>query len=135
MIGKTYGNIDFLQKALDGTWLRNEAISNNISNVNTPGYKRATVEFESMLKNQMDASGVPLMVTNDRHIGNGSSSGDFNPLVQIDRSTSTRTDGNNVNIDVEMGDLAKNSIMYDGLIRQISREFRSIKTIIEEGGK
>ncbi len=133
MIGKTYGNIDFLKKALDGTWLRNEAISNNIANVNTPGYKRVTVEFENMLKGQMDASGVQLSVTNDKHIGNGSDN--FQPLVQIDRSTSTRKDGNNVNIDVEMGDLAKNSIMYDGLIRQISREFRSIKTIIEEGGK
>lgn len=135
MIGKTYGNIDFLQKALDGTWLRNDAISNNIANVNTPGYKRVTVEFENMLKNQMDNNSVSLMMTDEKHIGNGNNSNNFEPLVKINRDTSTRKDGNNVNVDVEMGDLAKNSIMYDGLIRQISREFRDIKTIIEAGGK
>ncbi len=135
MIGKTYENINFLQNALDGTWLRNEAISNNIANVNTPGYKKITVEFENMLKDQISSSSVSLKVTDDKHIGSSNSVDNFQPLVKVNRNTSARKDGNNVNIDVEMGDLAKNSIMYDGLIRQISRKFTGIKTIIQEGGK
>lgn len=135
MIGKAYENINFLQNALDGTWLRNEAISNNIANVNTPGYKKITVEFENMLKDQINSNSISLKVTDDKHIGSGNSVDNFEPLVKVNRNTSVRKDGNNVNIDMEMGDLAKNSIMYDGLIRQISRKFTGIKTIIQEGGK
>ncbi len=36
-------NIEILNKALDGYWLRDKAINQNISNVNTPNYKKLTV--------------------------------------------------------------------------------------------
>ena len=49
MINNFFGNVDFLKKALDGSWSRMEAISSNITNVNTPGYKRLTVNFENVL--------------------------------------------------------------------------------------
>lgn len=134
MIGKAYNNIDFLRKALDGTWLRNEAISNNIANVNTPGYKRITVEFESILKDEM-GDGLSLKVTDDKHISfNGGTNG-FTPNIIEHSNSSTRRDGNNVNIDVETADLAKNTIMYDALTRQVTSEFIKIKRVIEEGGK
>lgn len=42
--------INVLDRAADAAWQRNEAISNNIANVDTPGYKRQDVAFESVLQ-------------------------------------------------------------------------------------
>ena len=53
----------------------------------------------------------------------------------VDKSTSYRFDGNNVNIETETADLAKNTIMYDALIRQVINEFDKIKNVISEGSK
>lgn len=135
MLNRTYSNVNFFQKALDATWLRNEAISNNIANVNTPGYKRATVEFENILKDKMIERTVPLRTTNIRHIGKNNSIHNINPKIKINKEYSTKHDKNNVNIDVEMANLAKNTIMYNAIVNQTSREFEKIKSVISEGGR
>ena len=44
-----YDYINILDKAADASWLRDSAISNNIANVDTPGYKREYVNFEAVL--------------------------------------------------------------------------------------
>ena len=133
MLRVDYSNIDFYKKALNGTWERNKAITQNISNENTPNYKREIVTFEDQLKQSIKKNKVSLTKTNDRHIGTGTNS--FNPNWIEDKSTSYRIDGNNVNSDTESADLAKNKIMYDALINQIVGEFDKIKNVITEGGK
>ena len=50
--------INVLDKAADAAWLRNAAISNNISNVDTPGYKRQDVAFESELKRHWEEAAI-----------------------------------------------------------------------------
>jgi len=49
MLGRILAGTDVLEKSLDAALLRNEAISQNIANVDTPGYKRKTVAFEEYL--------------------------------------------------------------------------------------
>ena len=44
-----FSYINVLDKAADAAWLRNEAISNNLANVDTPNYKRQDVSFEDEL--------------------------------------------------------------------------------------
>ena len=51
-----YNYINVLDKAADASWLRNEAISNNIANVDTPNYKRQDVSFEAELQHALGAS-------------------------------------------------------------------------------
>lgn len=133
MLSGSYGNIDFYKKALHGTWERNKAITQNISNENTPNYKRKMVTFEDQLKQCIQKSGISLETTNEKHIG--ASTNSFNPNWIEDKSTSYRIDGNNVNIDTESADLAKNKIMYDALINQVIGEFDKIKNVITEGSK
>lgn len=53
-----YDYINVLDKAADAAWLRNETIANNISNVDTPGYKRQDVAFEDQLRKAMGNSKV-----------------------------------------------------------------------------
>ncbi|HZX21107.1 MAG TPA: flagellar basal body protein, partial [Clostridia bacterium] len=48
-----YGNIDFLTKALDASWKRDEVIANNIANAETPNFKKSVVLFEEILKEQL----------------------------------------------------------------------------------
>lgn len=133
MLSGNYSNINFYKKALDGTWDRNKAITQNISNENTPNYKRKIVTFEDQLKQSIEKNRISLSKTNDRHIGNRTNF--FKPNLIEDRSTSYRIDGNNVNIDRESADLAKNKIMYDALINQVIGEFDKIKSVITEGSK
>ncbi len=48
--------IDVLDKAADASWTRNEIISNNIANVDTPGYKRRDLNFEDGLERALGNS-------------------------------------------------------------------------------
>lgn len=132
MFSKLYNNINFLNKSLNGVYKRNEAISNNIANVNTAGYKRMTVDFESELKASINNRNVNMNVTDEKHISKYKSAEN---TVKIKRQNnySTRNDENNVNIDVEMADLTKNTVMYNALINQVSNEFNKIKMVINEG--
>ncbi|QIB26202.1 flagellar basal body rod protein FlgB [Caloranaerobacter azorensis] len=131
MFDKMFSTVNFLNFALNGTWLRHEAISNNIANANTPGYKRVRVEFENILKENLEDKSVKLKVTNKLHIRTRHD--DFEPIVVKEINTSTRLDENNVDIDIEMAELAKNTIMYNALIRQTISEFGRIKSVINEG--
>ena len=45
--------ITLLQKDLDGLWTRQRAVSNNIANFETPGYKSKSVSFEDLLRAQV----------------------------------------------------------------------------------
>ena len=48
--------INVLDKAADYSWLRNEAIANNLANADTPGYKREDVTFQKELKRALTFS-------------------------------------------------------------------------------
>lgn len=125
-----------LEKALDASWLRNKAISNNIANVDTPGYKRQKVEFEQYLSDAIDNKSIEGTITNEKHIplGKGSVSQGGIRVIE-DKTSSMRLDGNNVDVESEMADLAKNNLMYNALIQKISGEFKKLRTAINEGRK
>ncbi len=129
-------SISILRKALDAAWLRNQAISNNISNVDTPNYKAYRVKFEDMLKDAVENRSIQGYRTNKKHIPVGGGRLDnVKPVVSRVNNTSTREDGNNVDIDTEMANLVKNNIMYQALADQISGKFERLKNVINGGGR
>lgn len=134
-MGDLYNNISILNKSLDGLWLRSKTINQNISNADTPNYKRTTVTFEDRLKEALSNNGIRLNTTHDVHIPLSKSLEEIQPNIHIDKSYSYRFDENNVDIDVESANLAKNSIMYNAITNQISAEFEKIKNVINEGSK
>jgi flagellar basal-body rod protein FlgB len=136
MLDKIAMKTQTLEKALDASWLRNSVISQNIANVDTPKYKRKTVAFEELLKNQSDGSFVGTK-TDPRHISiGGSDVSEVEVRVTEDNSNSEmRLDGNNVDIDSEMALLAKNSLKYNMLVQRISGQLKSIRSAINEGRK
>ncbi|SES67206.1 flagellar basal-body rod protein FlgB [Natronincola peptidivorans] len=129
-----FGNIDIMTKALNASWKRNEVISNNIANVDTPNFKKSHVKFEELLHSYLQNDSIPGKTTHDNHIRIGVSSiEDINYKITTPQNYKTRRDGNNVDIDVEMAELAKNTITYDALSTRINGNFKKLKTVINEG--
>lgn len=122
-----YNYINVLDKAADAANTRNEVISNNIANVDTPNYKRKDVSFQDYLKMALigDESLDDRVADINTHLS------DFNGYTYTDSSTlSYRLDGNNVDIDTESSMLAQNQIRYNALVEQIGQEFARYKTVL-----
>jgi flagellar basal-body rod protein FlgB len=119
------------EKALDAAWMRNETISNNIANVNTPGFKKSYVKFEELLSDAADKFQISGIKKDARFLPIGKDTAlTVSPEIVVEEFTSMRRDGNNVDVDVEMAELAKNTIKYNALISQLSKEFSKIKLAI-----
>jgi len=125
VISKLLFTKDSIERALDVAWLRNDVISQNIANVDTPGYKRKVVKFEEMLESEMKTG----------RISNGTSalSGRTISIVEDPTESSYRSDGNNVDIENEMALLAANSIRYNTFVQRISGDFQKLRTVIKGG--
>lgn len=120
-----YNYINVLQQATDASWLRNTILSNNIANVDTPNYKRQDVQFETYLIEQM-AGGDSM----DNYV-DGIDLSTLEATIYTDNSSlSYRLDGNNVDIDTENSELAKNQIKYSVMTDAISQEFSRLATAI-----
>lgn len=124
----TYG---LLKSALNASQLRQEAISNNIANVNTPNYKANRVVFEEKLQRAVGGTSVNLKATHANHFG--TSKQEIEAKVVKDQNTSMRNDGNNVDIDMEMSNLAANQILYNTLVQQIDGKISTLRYVIREG--
>ncbi len=120
--------INVLDKAADASWIRNEAISNNIANVDTPGYKRQDVNFEEQLRKAMKNSRYKSIDERVKNINLNR----LNPITYRDYATlSYRLDGNNVDIDTENVELASNQIRYQGLTDSITKHFEGLQTVMK----
>lgn len=126
MIGSNaYNYINVLNKAADASWLRHTVISNNIANVDTPGYKRKDVQFESYLMAAMTGSGSVSERVDSVNLDT------LNPMIYTDRADlSYRLDGNNVDIDTESANQAENTLRYYALLDSINQEFTRLRTVI-----
>lgn len=121
-----FNYINVLDKAADASWIRNDAIGNNIANATTPGYKREDVTFEAELEKNLSKMRFTSM---DAKIANLKTS-ELEPRTYKDyTNVSYRLDGNNVDIETENVILAKNQIKYEGLIQSITQEFQNIKMV------
>lgn len=121
-----YNYINVLEKASDASWTRNSVISNNIANVDTPGYKRKDVQFEQYL--QSAVSGGCSLNDNVAEADLESLTG----TTYTDYATASyRIDGNNVDIDTENAELAKNQIKYYTMLDSISQEFKRITSVFK----
>jgi flagellar basal-body rod protein FlgB len=118
-----------LVKSLDVAALRQKVVAQNIANLNTPGYKRSYVVFSEELARARER--LSLRLTHPRHIPGGEISGE--PQVKVERSTSRRSDGNNVDLDQEMLDLVTNQLHYNMLAQKISERYATWRYIINEG--
>lgn len=127
MIGSNAFNyINVLNKAADASWKRNEVISNNIANVDTPGYKRKDVQFEAYLTSALIGDG-----SLDKRVAKAGQKALDATLYTDYSQLSYRLDGNNVDIDTESTYLAENQIKYYNLVDSITQEFSRLKMVLQ----
>lgn len=120
---------DLIKKGLDVSALRQKTISSNIANINTPNYKVNKVEFEEYLSNA--SNNLTLSKTHDMHFGI-SSIDDLKPTIEKRETTSLNDNGNNVDIDVEMTELAANEIYYNTLVQQLNARLMNLNYVINK---
>ena len=122
-----YNYINVLNKAADAANTRNEIITNNLANVDTPNYKRKDVSFENYLEQEL-LGGNPL---EERVAEVNTHLADFGGFIYTDSSSlSYRLDGNNVDVDTEEAMLAENQIRYNTLVSLIGQEYARYKTVL-----
>lgn len=130
---------EFMKHALGGYSLRQQAISTNVANADTPGYQRREVAFESQLQAKIErakqpSGWMPVAMTDPRHIPLTLDDLPFVPTTQVMRDTTLRRDGNNVDIDLEMARLAQNEISYNAVSQFLGGRIGSLKYVISDGG-
>ncbi|WP_244440889.1 flagellar basal body rod protein FlgB [Neobacillus jeddahensis] len=127
--------IGLLQSALDASSLRQQAISNNIANSETPGYKGKQVVFEDILKQQLaNQSKFVGNRTDNRHVVIGQAGSLPVARTVEDTNTVMQNNGNNVDVDAEMTNMGKNSLWYYTLTQQINSEFENLSIAIKGRG-
>lgn len=124
------GMIQQLEQSLNYSATKNRAISSNIANVDTPNYKSKDVIFKNALNDAMSSS-VAAKRTDERHIPFNEHN--LNHQVITKNNTTYNHNGNNVDVDKEMAELATNQIYYNGLIDRINGKFGSLQTVIRGG--
>ena len=115
---------------------RQKVISSNIANINTPGYKTKELVFEDDLNNSITNNSLQLKATNSKHMTNiNSSLANSNPkLMEVD-NLEEQNDGNNVNLDTQMGEMSKNKILFDAIQSSIKRDSKLFRSVVESSAK
>jgi len=114
--------------ALDGLSERQKVISQNLANVDTPGYHAQNLDFESAMRRALDGEKpLALAATNERHIGLQTEK----PAMAFGLRSggSQRADGNTVDIDVELTEMSEAGIQYQALTQAASKKLQLLKTI------
>lgn len=114
---------NLIKRGLDAAATRGQVISNNMANINTANFKKSNVSFEDSLKDLTgDLSKNGYVETDSQDLGK--------ITINKDNSTSMRSDGNNVDLDVEKVNQAANTLMYNALITEANNKLNITKAVI-----
>jgi len=126
-----------LEKGLDVESLRRKVIANNVANVDVPHFKRSEVNFESELRRVLmekkdPDNRYPAKLTDKRHIPFyiPREIDSVQPKINLDYNTTARNDGNNVDIEKEIVDSAKNQLRYNAYITMLNNNYRNLKNVM-----
>lgn len=123
-----------LTTALNFREMRQELITSNVANANTPGFKAKKMDFEEALSRALDVDGqMQMNATDGRHYNVGS--GGFNnlePEIYDDPNGVVSENGNTVDVEAEMARMAENKLMYDALVQLINKKMGIMKYAINQ---
>jgi flagellar basal-body rod protein FlgB len=108
--------VGVLAQVLNAAALRHRVLAQNVANVNTPGYTRREVSFEADLAKALAAPDATASAVK--------------PTVSTDEASPARADGNNVDIDKEMGAISKNALLYHAAAQIVASRVASLRAAI-----
>ncbi|UCC97900.1 MAG: flagellar basal body rod protein FlgB [Phycisphaerales bacterium] len=109
--------VDLIEAGIRAESLRQKAIANNVANLETPGYRRVDVRFEELLAKCLNSSGKVDLT-------------EVEPQIYQPRETPVKSNGNDVDYEVEVGRMIKNAIRHKALIRLLSKKYSQIEQAI-----
>lgn len=124
------GTISLLEKALDYSGVKQNVIAHNIANVDTPNYKAKDVQFSSYFQAAVQKE-LQARRTDKRHIPFHSP----DPSIKITTRKNIRylDNGNSVDMDQEMTELAKNQLYYQAMTDLLNGKLQTLHTVIRGG--
>jgi flagellar basal-body rod protein FlgB len=126
---------DALGASIQFRLLKQNLINTNIANAETPGFKAKKLDFEEALSRAVDINGLGKMsTTHPEHFPvNGNSISKVRADVYENPDTPMSNDGNTVDLEREMAELAENSIVYKAAIQLINKRLAGMAYAISEG--
>jgi flagellar basal-body rod protein FlgB len=118
LMSRTENIMDLIDAGIKAETLRQKAIANNIANLETPGYRRLDVKFEELLarclrsSREFDLSEIEAQV--------------YQP-----KQTPVKSNGNDVNLEAEVGQMIKNTLNHKAYIRLLSKKYNQIELAID----
>lgn len=120
-----FGNsISMSSKSLEFLWAKQLTIANNLSNVDTPGYKSKYVTFEEAYQNRLKLARATGNASRTRSIIDNS----FYTVNETE--SSARLDENNVNADAEEVEMARAQLQYQYVLNAINSDFSRLRGVI-----
>jgi len=109
--------VGLLESGIRAEETRQRTIASNVANLETPGYRRLDVRFEELLTKALRS-------------GHAADAGDVKPEVFEPVGTTVRANGNNVDMEMEIGALVKNAARQTAFIRLLHKKFTQIENAI-----
>ncbi len=106
---------DLLGRLIRASEIRQRVISNNLANVNTPNYRRLDVNFEAQLAQELQGHGFS----------------EAKPEIFETPGLTSKADGNNVDVDREIGQLNKNAMLSQAYIQLLGNNLAQMRLAIE----
>jgi len=117
-MSSTSGITDLLNAGIKAENLRQKMIANNIANLETPEYRRIDVKFEELLARSLGSSdSVDLS--------------EIEPVIYQPHKTPVKSNGNDVNLESEVGQIVKNNLRHTAYIRLLSKKYKQIELAID----
>jgi len=117
-MSKTSSIVDFLEAGIRAESLRQKAIANNIANLETPGYRRIDVKFEELLARALNSPGSVEL-------------SELEPQIYQPLKTPVNSNGNDVSLESEVGQMVKNTLRYKAYIRLLNKKYNQMQLAMD----
>ena len=113
-MSKTNSIVDFIEAGIRAEGLRQQTIANNVANFKTPGYRRIDVRFEELLAKVLNSNrAVDLR--------------EIEAQIYEPKQTPVKSNGNDVNLEVEVGAMVKNTLRHKAYVRLLYKKYKQME--------
>jgi flagellar basal-body rod protein FlgB len=121
MAGHDLNILNYLEAGVRAEGARQVAIANNIANMNTPGYRRSDIRFEELLAKAIESEGTI-------------EPSELEVEFYQPKTTRLKGNGNDVAMDMEVGEMVKNSLRHKTYMLLLKKKYRQIESAIRVQG-
>ncbi|MHC4123378.1 MAG: flagellar basal body rod protein FlgB [Planctomycetota bacterium] len=110
--------VDIIEAGISAESLRQKAIANNVANLQTPEYRRVDIKFKELLDKALNSSGSVDLSEIEAQI--------YQP-----KKTAVNSNGNDVSLEIEVGEMVKNTLRHKAYIRLLQKKYRQLELAID----